>query len=177
MRKLHILLDIETLGVRPGAQITEIGAISFCPETGEIMKRFEVFILPENKYHVDPITLDWRKQNGTWPTCESVFQRSMKNAIGKLNLFVLDQDGALVEAVWAWGAVFDFSLLRLASKLESKELEWDYWQERCARTVWQTAFGDRKHAERPHRALEDCQASLEDLKEAIAALRGGADAH
>jgi hypothetical protein len=175
MKKRHILLDIETLGLRPGAQITEIGAISFCPETGEIMKRFEVFILPENKYYVDPITLDWREQNGTWP-CPYV-QLPMKAAIDKLNLFVLDQEGALVEAIWAWGSVFDFSLLRWASKLEGTELQWDYWQERCARTVWQTAFGHRKHAERPHRALEDCQASLEDLKEAISALRGGADAH
>jgi hypothetical protein len=164
--KKHILLDIEALGRRPGCGITELGAVEFFPETGEVGRTFSSLINPQAPYTADLETLDWHKRKGTWPrmaTMEDVLP--IGPALVQFEEWFAD--AGEVEAVWAWGATYDFPILAAAYDLEGLKMPWDYWQQQCARTVWRVAFGERKHDPRPHRALEDARAGAVDLMEAM----------
>lgn len=173
--KTHILIDIEALGLRPGCAIIELAAVEFFPETGEIGEEFEVMIEPQAPFTADLETLEWHGKQGTWPRPLADVVESLGSALWAFEDWLgrLDDE---VEAFWAWGATYDFPLLDAAYVFSGNAPPWKYWQQRCARTVWQTAFGDRKHGKRPHKALEDAKAAAVDLMAAMEHLTGRAGA-
>jgi hypothetical protein len=169
--KKHILLDIEALGLRPGSAIIEIGAVEFIPETGFLGEQFEMLINPTPPFTADLATLEWHRQKETWPRPFGEDGEAISTALAMFNHW-LSELGE-IEAFWAWGATYDFPLLTAAYDFAGCQPPWKYYQQRCARTIWQTAFGvDRKHEPRPHRAIEDAVAGATDLIAALQALTG-----
>lgn len=172
--KKHILLDIEALGLRPGCAIIELAAVEFFPEKGWVGTGFEVMIEPQAPFSSDLETLAWHAKQGTWPRPFAEATHSIGSALADFGGWV--RRLGEVEAFWAWGATYDFPLLEAAYDFAGESEPWKYWQTRCARTVWQTAFGDQKHGPRPHNALEDAKAAAVDLMAAMDELgRGEAD--
>lgn len=164
----HVMIDIEALGLRPGAGIFEIGAVEFFPEPGWVGASFEVMIEPKAPLTADVETLRWHAEQGTWP--RDVIGKDLRAGLEELNAWV--RDLGEVDAFWSWGATYDFPLLTAAYEVSGIVPPWKYYNCRCARTVWQTAFGNRKHGGRPHRAQADALASAVDLNEALAQLGG-----
>lgn len=170
--KRHILIDIEAIGLRPGCAITELGAVEFFPERRTIGKTFEAMVEPQRPFTADLATLEWHRDKGTWP--RPFAECADLHPIGSALLaFCQWADGiGEVEAFWSWGATYDFPILTAAFDYSGVGEPWKYWQQRCARTVWQMAFDDRKHRPRPHRALLDAIAGATDLMQAMAVLAG-----
>jgi len=168
--KTHILLDIEALGTRPGSAIFELGAVAFLPESGTIGETFEAMIEPQAPFTADMETLEWHRKKGTWPRPFAEGAHSIGSALAEFEDWI-GQCGQ-VEAFWAWGATYDFPLLAAAYDFSGFAAPWRYYEARCARTIWQLAFGDQRHAPRPHRAVEDATAAAVDLMEAMKVLRG-----
>ena len=173
--KTHILLDIEALGTRPGSAIIELGAVEFFPDAGTLGRSFEAMIEPQTPFTADLETLAWHGRKGTWPRPFAENTHAIGSALVEFAdwIVLLDDEP---EAFWAWGATYDFPLLTAAYDFTGIPQPWDYWQQRCARTVWQVAFGDRRHDPRPHRAVEDAKAAAVDLMAAISKLTGKGEA-
>jgi DNA polymerase III epsilon subunit-like protein len=168
--KKHILLDIEALGTRPGSAIIELGAVEFFPDAGTLGRSFEAMIEPQAPFTADLETLAWHRKKGTWPRPFAEGSHAIGSALVKFEDWLAD--GGEVEAFWAWGATYDFPLLTAAYDFTGTPQPWQYWQQRCARSAWQLAFGDRRPDPRPHRAVEDAKAAAVDLMAAIKVLRG-----
>lgn len=165
------MLDIETLGRVPGCAVIEIGAIAFNGETGTHGETFHRFIEPMAPYTADVDTLEWHRRKGTYPFPKN-FQGYTIRPVHSPGSAVADfadwcESLGDVEAWWSWGAAFDFPILSHLLTAEFHGPPWKYWQCRCARTVWATAFGDRRRPDRTHDALEDCRSAIRDLFEAL----------
>lgn len=165
--KKHVMIDIEALGLRPGAAITELGAVEFYPEEGWVGAKFEALILPMAPLTADLETLAWHKKQRTWPRTAELEAEAMilSAALSWFNEWFISL--GKVEAVWAWGATYDFPLLTAAYDVAGFNPPWSYFHCRCARTVWQLAYGEKKHKVRPHLALEDAVCGAVDLMAAM----------
>jgi hypothetical protein len=174
---IHLMIDIEALGLLPGAALIEIGAVAFDPATFEpVGEVFHRQVVPHRSLMHDPGTIAWHLEKGTWPRPDVVPRERVSTAQAELDLAAWVAGLGEVQTVWAWGAGYDFPVLEAAFKAvgELGELPWKYWQAGCARTLWRLAFPDQRAAPRPHHAVEDCKAAIRDLQAAIAALRGPA---
>jgi hypothetical protein len=162
----HLFIDLEALGQKPGCAPIELGAVVFHPETGAIADEFHRIIHPHAALKGERETLDWHAERGSYP-----FTPARYIAAEKLNHVIADFLSWLpeqYEAVWSWGATYDFPVLDAALAVIGEKAPWHYAQQQCARTAWKIAFGpNRKHAPRPHHALEDCRAGVRDLCEAL----------
>jgi len=159
---LEMLLDLETLDTTPGAIITELAAATF-RRHGESFTILDELDLPLDPWEqlktgraFSPATIAFHQRHGTLPTATAT--ESPADAFQALRHFA---EG--VETVWIWGLDFDSPILADLARQLDHPLPWSYWQTRDARTVWKLAFGDKRHATRPHKALEDVRASIADL--------------
>ena len=166
---LHLLLDIEALGVRPGASIVQLGAVVFSPRSGTLGATFHRHIRPHPEMHRELRTLHWHTERNTWPPAPPAVPVPLEEAFAEFSRWVAEQGRP--HTWWSWGATYDFPLLDAAYHLLGREAPWAYWQTACARTVWRMAFPYGKTAPRPHHALEDSLAAVGDLQEAIRHLR------
>lgn len=132
--KNHIMLDLETLGVRPGSIILSIGAVRF-DENG-IEDSFIHIIDPENsvKYGLtmDVSTVRWwinqsdaaKKEISTLNACP------LKTVLKAFSEWLNPDD-----KIWGNGANFDNVLLRCAFNAVDLRAPWPFWNDRCFRTV------------------------------------------
>lgn len=176
-----LFIDIEALGRRAGCAVIQLGAVVFDRDTGETADDLQLYIQPEERdpWTADLATLEWHSAQGTFPHPPDV-SRITLGAGEAIDAFLdwlsdVGMAGHEIDDVWSWGATYDFPLLdpyweRYAT---GGEPPWAYWQPADARTVWKLAFPGVKHAPRPHRALDDCLAGVEDLCAALAKLKGG----
>jgi len=165
----HLFIDFEALAQSPDAAPIELGAVLFDLNTGKISAEFHRVIIPNPWLRTEADTLDWHAERGSYP-----FDDARKAAAIPLLNALLEFKAWLqvlppAESVWSWGSTYDFPILATACAMEQLAMPWHYAQQECARTVWRRAFGDRRHAPRPHHALEDCRAGVADLREALAA--------
>lgn len=158
-----ILIDLETMGQRPGCAIFELAAVQFDMATGATGAEFVALIEPWNG-HFEEDTVAWHKENGTWPQPGKAARISARQAFADFASWYASLGE--VRGVWAWGASFDFPVLQAIWRDygPTPDLPWRYHQGQCARTVCKLAYGeDWRHGDRPHEALEDCKAAIADL--------------
>jgi hypothetical protein len=164
----HVILDLETLCRKPSAVILEIGALSFDPVTLKPSQSLELTLSPFGQTlkgrTVELDTIAWHANQGNPIT----FSRWFQGARLKPSLIALRDWLARInpDHVWIWGADFDRPIIENACNSFRIDLPWRYHRTMDARTVWNMAFPDTRHDPRSHRALEDCVASLRDLKAA-----------
>jgi hypothetical protein len=165
----EIFLDIEVLGLRPGAAIIEIGAVAFSRETGEISDEFHRLIKPDDLATADLQTLRWHADQGTWPRVCKDIGVPIYLAMSDFSAWV---GAARAETFWSWGASFDFPHLDAAYATLGIPAPWRYSRCQCARTIWNVAFPSVKASAKPHHALEDAKVSALDLLAALRHLDG-----
>jgi hypothetical protein len=137
----YYMLDLETLGIEPGAVILQIGCVQFGP-AGIIDKRSWDLDPAQSDGNVpmfDTGTLKWWL-NRPAATRAKAFGGDAHFAQSLVSLArMLDGDGDVPspedKRVWANGASFDFPHLAHAYDRFDMGRPWAYWQERDFRTV------------------------------------------
>lgn len=151
-----VMIDIETLGVRPTSAIVQIGACYFDRKTGEIGERLSINIKPpeDDRFTTDKSTLDW------WDSQSQAARAAVFTATA------VSIEGALVEltnflrkAEYLWcHATFDAPIVFNAFTVCGIKIPMHYRSTRDIRTLMDIAD---HHSGRPrggihHNAIDDC---------------------
>ncbi len=171
MRYTDMMLDIETLGTAPGSAIIQVGAVLFSPEMpAEEWDTFDTGPITLASCQAVGLTTDadtlnwWREQA---PEARVTFDRALScdgcHIVNALQaLASVYPPGA---SVWSNGANFDGVLVREAMRRASVACPWNYYDERCHRTMkkeWSEVpsevFKGVKHS-----ALDDARHQAEHL--------------
>lgn len=160
-----VMIDLETLGQRPGSVILSIGAVPFSPATGFCEPGFYSTISVRSSLAagatIDADTLDWwRKQS---PEAKQVVRDALSDAAPDLRqVLTFLREGLRcickpdVLRVWGNGASFDNVLLTAAYRQIGQDAPWRFWNDRCFRTLKSTFPGhEPARAGVHHNALDD----------------------
>ena len=141
----HIMLDLETLGTKPGSVILSIGAVLFDPKTGELGETFYSVISTKDSLSygltVDPNTQAWWNTQST--EAKAVLTEAQAPEAKPLMTVLNDfkewvQSNTVEKAnrmVWGNGASFDVPLLQAAYEATALVPPWNYWGSMCYRTI------------------------------------------
>jgi len=154
------MLDLETLGTRPGCVILTLGAVKFDPyslkEPGPgIYFRVDVDEQTALGREVQEDTLNW------WISQADDIREEALGESDRVSLDTLyrDLNRFLVGAnnIWAQGPLFDFAILENLYRQMGWPTPWQYWQIRDSRTLF-GVHGDPRIKGKAglHNALEDC---------------------
>jgi hypothetical protein len=154
------MLDLETLGTRPGCVILTLGAVKFDPyslqEPGPgIYFRVDVDEQTALGREVQEDTLAW------WISqADDIREEALgENERVSLDTLYRDLNRFLVGAnnIWAQGPLFDFAILENLYRQMGWPTPWQYWQIRDSRTLF-GVHGDPRVKGKAglHNALEDC---------------------
>lgn len=158
----NVMVDIETLGVRPGSVVLSIGAVVFDPKSGELGAEFYQNIDAASCDSLgltrDPSTLEWwRNQPVAARDALKVDKVPLPEALVRLDTWWIKNNGV---ELWANGASFDPVLLNACYHAAGMEPVWKFWDFRCARTI--LALGNRRPMpaarDTAHHALHDAKA-------------------
>ena len=141
---MHVMIDLETLSLRPDAAIIQVAAVEFEPITGGNIKVDDAFIHSVDVFgqsrHSDPETIDWwreRTAEGSSVFIESATGRSavtLDAVIPLLNQWWYERANTGT-MVWSHGAAFDIPILTHAyMKAGWAGAPWHYRQVRDTRT-------------------------------------------
>jgi len=160
------MLDLETLGTRPGCSILSIGAVHFDPYSGKLGPEFYEVVNRKScsakGLEEDPETIAWWDRQS--PQARELLKevedcpQGLGGALVKLTGW-LQQFGKRELYVWGCGADFDQPILAACYRVTSMPLPWMWWNNRCFRTL--RALGNLK-GEPPrlgvyHNALDDAK--------------------
>ena len=128
------MLDLETLGNRPGSVLVAIGAVKF--GNGEILDEFYMRIDAEScvqlGLEMDVSTVMWWLQQAEGPRMEiTKLGVHICEALIEFSQWVADPDAEM----WGNGAAFDNVMLAAAYHAAFKPAPWKFWNDRCYRTM------------------------------------------
>jgi hypothetical protein len=155
--KNHVMVDIETLGTRPGDVILSIGAVKFSVADGITDKFYTTISVTSSKdagLRAQKSTLEWwEKQSPEARTAAFKGEYPLDAALAMFTEWLPPADTAVI---WGNGANFDNTLLAAAYRAVKAEVPWKFWNDRCYRTV--SSMFMRTRVERVgtyHNALDD----------------------
>lgn len=141
--KDHVMIDLETLGTKPGCTILSIGAVMF-DEDG-LGAEFHEIISRSSCHNVglveDPQTMEWwaKQTNEARETLQKASSNDGTNiwsALSKFYLFLEHNTESLDQLrVWGNGAAFDEPILTAAHAAVHFEPPWKFYNSRCYRTL------------------------------------------
>lgn len=174
MKATDVMIDLETLGTKPGCVVLSIGACAFDRFSGEIGERFYTEInrlsSAELGLYTDSSTEDWWEQQGEEAQsllnrCEQDYETlSVAMAIHAFCAWMGDNapTGKDLRGVWANDPTFDLSILGHIFDLLTIKAPWPFWAERSCRTIVDLGktFGtdpkkDMEFSGTKHHALDD----------------------
>lgn len=173
----HIMLDLETLGTRPGSVILSIGAVAFDHRTG-LGAEFHVKINQRSSERagltVDKGTLGWWMRQS--PEARALLDETRNG--GEPLDSALDQFAAFVRQfkdvrIWGCGSSFDGVLLSAAYATIGRTQPWRYVNDRCYRTL--KALVPSIAMERDgvhHSALDDAKSQAVHAMKILSAIAG-----
>jgi hypothetical protein len=136
---MDVMIDLETLGTLPGSIILSLGACTF--NRTAILERLEINIDPAScqrlGLRIDAGTVLW------WMGRDADARSAILNAPTVSLHSALEDFDAWLRAhapgkglrLWSNGPSFDAVLLRSAYKAAGMQAPWEYWNERCVRTM------------------------------------------
>lgn len=179
----HVMVDLETLGTRPGCVILSIGAISFKPwlwgspglKWQESITRLEVHVSVEScldvGLEIDPRTQEWWERQSSEARAHAFGNSDKEIPIRDACLAVRDfflglgnENGVFPGRVWCHGLNFDLPILAEAMHRVGVPLPWHYRSGRDTRTLLEEAGMD--HRGRHHMPIADCIAQAALVSEA-----------
>lgn len=181
MSPLHICLDIETLGTKPGCIITELAFRSFNLDGKRNNKaRFHMNISIEdcqaNGLLPDPDTLAWWQQEEHKEAYQALLA-SQKDAFGlapvmeKAYKILTDLSQQYTLYIWGRGiGSFDLPILDYAMRHvigPDYRTPWAFWQAMDIRTLYRFMGWcgmERSAQEPPHSAIEDVNIEINQIQ-------------
>ena len=164
----QVMLDIETLGTRPGSAILAIGAVKFGDREiiSEFYQRIDLKSCVRHGLTIDPDTvLWWLKQDDAARLEITLPGDPLREVL--FNFADWLQDPAA--EIWGNGANFDNTLLAAAYHATEIPLPWKYSNDRCYRTL--KAMHPEITIERTgthHNALDDARSQALHLMAILA---------
>lgn len=162
----HLMVDIETLGTRPGSAIVSIGAVVFTPSA--VVAEWECVVslrdceLSGLKFEASTIEWWMQQSNAAISALFTGPRASIFNALTELSCFAADNN---VVDYWSHGATFDLVLLNEASLItKAPQLVKDFRRARDTRTLYEiTGVNPRTFmgTGTAHNAVDDARAQAE----------------
>lgn len=131
-----IMVDLETMSTSNDAAILSIGAVAFGKE-GVSTERFYTKVslksCQEHGLHIDAGTvMFWLEQSREAQQALLGYAPPLSDALLQFSHWI----GAYGKPkVWGNGATFDNVILRNAYKTANMKAPWDFWNDRCFRTL------------------------------------------
>lgn len=157
----ELMIDLETMSLRPNAAIVSIGAVFFDLEAGSLGPTFhQVVSLTDcqaNGLHIDELTAKWWE--GQSPEAKSSWDQSkaenLEESLVKFNQFVFGQ--TVEPKPWSNGAGFDLIVMQEAYRARGMSPPWRYYHQMCYRTIRNLApdFVPPDRTDVKHNALDD----------------------
>lgn len=159
---MHIMLDLETWGTRPGSALRSVGAVEFHPNDHTVGPTFYRNIDKEScllaGLTVDTETLAWwAKQSPESVAALENDQQPLNKVVSEFNDWVRGRPAG-PRYVWCHGANFDEPLWSAACRAVMAPVPWKYWDTRCTRTLFALKDFDMRAIHREgiaHNALDD----------------------
>lgn len=127
----RVMVDIETLGINPGAVIVSIGAVTFDGDKHETFyQSVSVQSATNAGLTVDGDTLEWWLGQDGDATEQLTGGQPLGRALADFNAFVRGAD-----ELWANSPSFDLRIIEAAMDAVGIEPEWEFYQERDFRTL------------------------------------------
>ncbi len=142
----HLMIDLETMGNTPNAPIVAIGAVFFCPTTGELGSEFYAAVDLVSDMNAGAVVdgstvLWWLKQSSEARAAITVDDAlPIKKALLELGAFAVTHsaDGGTTSdelKLWGNGATFDNIILSAAFKRCGIRPFWGWYNDRDVRTI------------------------------------------
>lgn len=130
----NVMVDLETLGTAPGSVVTSIGAVLF--DKDRILETISINISLESSLgyglKVQAKTLEWWMTQLPAVRAEQFKSSvSLGEALERFTRFISFSE----VKVWGNGASFDNVLLRGLYDAAKQDAPWNYWNDRCYRTI------------------------------------------
>lgn len=164
-----VMIDLETLGIKPGCSILSIGAVAFDPEVGKLGEEFYLVVNREScrsaGLEEGQSTIDWW-ENQSLEAREVLSHAeegglTLGEAISKLTEY-LTQFGLGRVRVWGNGSDFDNAILAVCYDKLGEDVPWKFWNNRCYRTLKAINKGPRLKREGIyHNALDDAKSQAQ----------------
>lgn len=163
----HVMLDLETMGTKPGCVIVSIGAVNFDLDTGKIGPKFYTSVSIDSCIGwglllEEPTVNWWKSQTSQAKAKWALNPTALSVALQDFSDFVQRND---ITQVWGNSASFDCSILAACYNAVNKPLPWHYSQEKCYRTVKALFPGNfiKKDAAKSHDPIYDCEYQISIL--------------
>ncbi|MBS0363693.1 MAG: 3'-5' exoribonuclease [Proteobacteria bacterium] len=169
---MHIMVDLETIGTRPGSAICSLGAVAFDPVAGTMGQEFYAPISLRScqaaRLTFDADTVGW------WLEQSEAARAALKGGEDVQKVLQEFQQwwrALRAKFIWAHGANFDEPLLSAAFRACGLAVPWKYWDTRCTRTIYDLTGVKPDRAEGVHHnALDDAKAQARAVIVAYAKL-------
>lgn len=137
-----VMIDLETLGTKPGCAILSIGAVQFDRDAGTLGPEFYCVVnrksCAKHGLFEDPDTLAWwARQSGAARKVideAETAPNGLGGALVQLTAY-LQKFGMKNLLVWGCGSDFDISILTACYAKVGHKAPWLFWNSRCLRTL------------------------------------------
>jgi hypothetical protein len=169
------MIDLETMGLVPGAAIVSIGAVVFDPRINRVTKNtfYRELDWASQGRQIDPNTQQW------W-TGRVAGAKAALDGLDDLDAALADLTSWLPRDCKPWGngATFDISMLENAYRQHNIAIPWKFWNVRDCRTIkdiYESARGgyDKKSGGTLHHALDDAIFQAQYVCEMWKSILGG----
>jgi hypothetical protein len=163
---VQLVLDLETLGTGDDAAVVSIGA-AFVGGPSAVWR-----VLPfEAMSHgtTTQSTLDWWAKQCPEAREELTGTLSTQQAVTGLKEWALANGFGRQSTIWGKGPSFDCVLLKNAMARAGVAAFWQFWQERCVRTILQMVpeANSLQFEGTPHRAEDDARHEARQVQMAL----------
>jgi len=172
----HVMIDIETMGKGSRAAILSIGAVKFNPlYVGQpIEDSFHVGVTLEScarhGLNLDASTVEWwldPARRPAWDAHLTLDKVDLWEALEGLRFWF----GSKSLPTWGNGATFDNVILRNAYAATDQVCPWEFWDDRCYRTLKSLAPEIAiERAGTHHSALDDAVSQAQHMQRVVAHL-------
>ena len=138
----HVMLDIETLGIRPGFVVLSAALVRF-EDLAITSVNLDIAEQQAIGLQVDPSTAEWWSQQPpeTWAAAASN-ALPLAVGLGHLHAWLEWAAGGRDAMIWCHGAAFDAPLLAEVYRLAGAPCPWSYRGVRDTRTLYDLAGVD-----------------------------------
>lgn len=166
------MLDIETLGLKPGCQILTIACAPFDIKTKKIGKIFYKKIDMKNydEYKVfttDKATIDWwnkQDEKVKYEAFESEPRESLIDVFNSFNSFLLKNCENKDIRMWSHGKEFDIPIVEFVMNILNIKPTWNFWNTRDTRTLYDLAKVNLKNISIPKEYIKQKCFIYDELK-------------
>lgn len=139
MAKKHIMIDLETMGLRPNAAIISIGAVYF--DASNVLSEFYSNVSLKSCLDLglttDQSTIDWWHKQSV--EARMAWQRDdapdLMAALTQFTVWLRSIGGQKEICPWGNGADFDLTILGSAHRALDVDPPWQFYNHHCFRTM------------------------------------------